>query len=239
MVVAVRSTTPSTRLELATQSKPSLPLVAHRIELRDVPEIPKPDEVVDPDPHLLKVLLTDRRGLVSIPAETDSRVVWLFAYSGKHLLARVPFVPGSAAAARLDVPDDAPRLEAESELQVLQGQLIETVAARNTVYARIRAKIKKNELSIDEDEEKEVRGLPDAGVYLERLIAVRVPAVKAAKLRRDRASEARVNRMCDEMVDLIRQYLNEDKRRQLLEELKELRVENIAVQKENAPPDAK
>ena len=233
LAIAVKSTHPSTRLELATQSKPSLPLVAHRIELRRSAEIPKADDAKgkDKDEQLLKVLLTDRRGHVSVPADSGSGVIWLFAYSGRHLLARVPIVPGVADRMRLEVPDDSSRLEAESDLYMLQGQLIEAVAARNTATARIRAAVKKNEAVIAKAAEAELRKLPDAQFYLDRVSAIRVPAVKAAKSRRDRAGEARINRMCDETADLIRQYLNEDKRQAVYEELKELHTEDDAEKK--------
>lgn len=232
LAIAVKAVHLTTRLELATQSKLSLPLVAHRIELRDSSEIPKPDEVNPLDDHLLKVMLTDRRGQVTIPADPKGSVSWLFAYSGKHLLARVPIVAGSATSMRLEVPDDSARLEAESDLYMLQGQLIEAVAARNTATARIRAAIKKNEVDRAKAAAAELRHLPDAQAYLSRVVAIRIPSVKAAKARRDRAGEARINRMCDEMGELIRQYLNEDKRQSVLEELKELSTEDAAVDKQ-------
>ena len=58
---------------------------------------------------------------------------------------------------------------------------------------------------------------------LDRLAAIRVPAVNAAKARKDRGAEARINRLCDEMATLIRQYLSEDRIKQLNEEAAELR----------------
>jgi len=221
LAIAVKGTHPETRLELATQSKPSLPLVAHRIELRRNSEIPGADDPRDKDDRLLKVLMTDRRGHVTlVPHGTD--VVWLFAYSGRHLLARVPMIPGSASRMRLEVPDDSSRLEAESNLHMLQGQLIEAVAARNTITSRLRAAVKKNDAERARSAAQELRKQPDAQQYLDKVTSIRVPAVKAANSRRDRAGEARINRMCDEMSELIKQYLNEDKRQAVLEELKEL-----------------
>lgn len=227
LAVAVKSTVASTQLELATQSKPSIPLAAYRIEVRDSAGIP-PADSKEKDEHLLQTFLTDRRGHVSLPAKANPSVVWVFAYSGRHLLARVPIVPGIAPKMRLEVPDDSARLEAEAELYMLQGQLIEAVAARNTCISRVRAAIKKNDLASAKSLEAEMRKLPDAQVYLERVTAIRVPSIKAAKARRDRAGEARINRMCDDMNDLIRQYLNEDKRHAVSEELKELRADEAA-----------
>ena len=222
LVVTVRPQYATTRLELATQAKPSLPLVAHRIEIRSSPVIPKPDDDAAREEHLLRELLTDRRGLVVIPTDPERPLVWLFAYSGQHLLARVPFVPGSVVEVRLEVPDDAVRLAAEADVQMLQGELVDAVAVRNTQFATIRSAAKKNERKQARSKLDDLSKLPDPNSFLDRLAAIRVPAVKAAKARKDRAAEARINRLCDEMAELIKQYLNEDKLKQFREELAEL-----------------
>lgn len=219
LAVTVIPVSAVTELELTTQSRPSLPLAGHRIELRDSADIPPADASGGKDDHLIQRILTDRRGRVSIPA-SRGQVIWLFAYSGSHLLARVPILPGVQPELRLEVPDDSSRLETEAELHMFQGQLVEAVAARNTAAARIRAAIKKNDKSLARAAEAELRKQPDAQVFLTQLLAIRVPAVKGAKTRRDRAGEARINRMCDEMAVLIQQYLGEDKRKVVLEELK-------------------
>ena len=139
----------STQVELLTQTKPNLPLVAHRIEVRTEPVIPrKTDENpnVDPSSTLLNELLTDRRGLTNVSRDSEHSLVWLFAFSGQHLLARVPFIPGITQSARLEVPDDATRLAAEADLQMLQGEVIDAVALRNTAFATMRAAAKKSKI---------------------------------------------------------------------------------------------
>lgn len=222
MAVTAMANSTATTVELVTQSKPQIPLTGHRIELRDSSEIPKADQPPEvKDAHLLRTVLTDRRGRITIPSN-GGKVIWLFAYSGKHLLARVPVLPGMLPEMRLEVPDDSSRLEAEAELYMLQGQLVEAVAARNTAAAKIRAAIKKNDKPLAKAAEAELKKQPDAQVFLTQLLSIRVPAVKAAKAKKDRAGEARINRMCNEMAELIQQYLSEDKRRVVLEELKEL-----------------
>ena len=222
IAVAVHPQHATTRLELATQAKPSLPLVAHRVELRSSSVIPKPDNDAAREEHLLRELLTDRRGLVVIPTDSERPLVWLFAYSGQHLLARVPFVPGSVADARLEVPDDAARLTAEADVQMLQGELVDAVAVRNTQFATIRSAAKKSDWKQVRAKLADLSKLTDPKSFLDRLAAIRVPAVNAAKARRDRAAEVRINRLCDEMAELIRQYLNEDKLKLFREEMAEL-----------------
>ncbi len=223
IVVAVRPQQQATRLELATQSKPSLPLVAHRIELRSSPATPIQDDPVARLETLLGELLTDRRGLVTIAVDHERPLVWLFAYSGQNLLARVPFVPGIVSQVRLEVPDDSVRLAAEADVQMLQGQLIDAVAVRNTQIGLIRAAAKQRDWKEQESRLAGLAKLEDAQSFLDRLAAVRVPAVNAAKARKDKTAEARINRLCDEMATLIRQYLSEDRIKQLNEEAAELR----------------
>ena len=223
IVVAVRPQQQVTRLELATQTKPSLPLVAHRIELRSSPATPVQDDPVARLETLVGELLTDRRGLVTIAVDRERPLVWLFAYSGQYLLARVPFVPGVASQVRLEVPDDSTRLAAEADVQMLQGQLIDAVAVRNTQIGLIRAAAKQRDWKEQESRLAGLAKLDDAQSFLDRLAAVRVPAVNAAKSRKDKTGEARINRLCDEMATLIRQYLSEDRIKQLNEEATELR----------------
>ena len=233
VVVAVRPQQQATRLELATQSKPSLPLVAHRIELRSSPVTPIQDDPVARLETLITELLTDRRGLVTIAVDHERPLVWLFAYSGQHLLARVPFVPGIVSHVRLEVPDDSARLAAEADVQMLQGQLIDAVAVRNTQIGLIRAAAKQRDWKEQESRLAGLVKLEDAQSFLDRLAAVRVPAVNAAKARKDKTAEARINRLCDEMATLIRQYLSEDRIKQLNEEAAELRKADAeAEQKE-------
>lgn len=222
LVVALRPQHPSTRVELLTQTKPIVPLVAHRIEVRTESVIPRPNDDhpdVNPDSTLLQELLTDRRGLTKVSVNPAHSLVWLFTYSGQHMLARVPFVPGIVAQAKLEVPDDATRLTAEADLQMLQGEVIDAVALRNTAIATIRAAAKKDDwptvkLKLDLlKRNSNVRELED------RLNVVRVMGTTAAKARRDRAAEVRINRMCDETANLLKVHLSPDKVTALSEEM--------------------
>ena len=236
LVVAVRPQHAATRLELATQTKPSLPLVAHRIELRSSPITPKLDDDVAREEHLLRELLTDRRGLVVVPTDSERPLVWLFAYSGQHLLARVPFVPGCVSEVRLEVPDDAARLTAEADVQMLQGELVDAVAIRTTQFATIRSAAKQSDWKQVRAKMNDLPKLADPKSFLDRLAAIRVPTVNAAKARKDRTAEVRINRLCDEMAELINQYLNEDKLKQFREEVAELLKSEADS---NAEPPAK
>ena len=59
---------------------------------------------------------------------------------------------------------------------------------------------------------------------IERLVAVRVAGVAAAQANRDKTAQARINRMCDEAVALIKVHLADEKVRLLSEEMEALQA---------------
>jgi hypothetical protein len=239
IVVALKPQYHSTQIELSTQTKPQLPLVAHRIEVRSsniTPGSKSDDTDNDQDATLLNELLTDRRGLTRVSVETDHPLVWLFAYSGDHLLVRVPCVPGIAPTLRLEVPNDSARLTAEADLQMLQGEVIDAVAFRNTAIATIRAAAKKDDWDTVTNKLDMLKRHQDVGALNDRLIAVRVAGTEAAKARKDRAAEVRINRICDDTATLIKAHLDGEKLRILIEEMEILQK---AMKHEEKPlPDA-
>ena len=233
LVVGLRPQWASTKLELYSQTKPPLPLVAHRLEIRSEQMIPRvTDEHPDANPAstLLTELLTDRRGLAEVAIQPDHRLVWLFAYSGQHMLARIPFVPGSFGEARLEVPDDAVRLSTEADLQMLQSEVIDAVALRNTAVATIRAAAKKDDWTTVNQKLKLLKKQQKSAELSERLVAIRVAGVAVAKSRKDRAAETRINRMCDETATLVAAHLGDEKLRLLHEEMDALQSADAASQ---------
>ena len=227
LVVAVRPQFAATRIQLVTQSRPSLPLAAHRIEVRSEPVIPRvtpEDPDIDPASTLLVDVLTDRRGATEIALIPGHPMVWLFAFSGQHLLARVPFVPGIAGEVRLEVPDDATRFSAEADLQMLQGEVIDAVALRNTAIATIRAAANRNDWTAVNQKLALLKQQQSSSKLIERLVAVRVAGVAAAQANKDKTAQARINRMCDEAVALIKVHLADEKVRLLSEEMEALQT---------------
>jgi hypothetical protein len=222
VVIAVRPEFASTRVELLTQSKSPLPLVAHRLEIRSEAMIPRSTEDhpdVDPSSTLLNEELTDRRGMARVSVQPARPLVWLLAFSGQHLLARVPFVPGLVAETRLEVPDDSARLMAEADLQMLQGEVIDAVALRNTGMAAIRLAAKKDDWNTVNQRLALLKRQQASSVLLDRLIEVRVSGTAAARARRDKPAEVRIGRMCDDVGALIKAHLGDDKVRLLAEEM--------------------
>ena len=105
---------------------------------------------------------------------------------------------------------------------MLQGEVIDAVALRNTAFATIRAAAKKNDWATVKQKLELLKRIQDVGVLNDRLNAVRVGATTAAKARKDRVAEIRINRMCDETSTLIKAHLSDDKLSTLTEEMEAL-----------------
>uniref|UniRef100_A0A7C2JZE6 Uncharacterized protein n=1 Tax=Schlesneria paludicola TaxID=360056 RepID=A0A7C2JZE6_9PLAN len=221
VAVAARPQWTSTRLDCYSVSQPPRALAAHRVELTPV-DLSPPASEESPTPPTPELVLTDRLGAVRIDAAGRPPMVWAAVYSGTLKLATVPIVPGSAEAVRLDLPDDSIRLQAEGQLQLLTSELVDTVALRAVVMSAARAAAKKNDWPVVKDKMAEARKIGDPKPLLERVSAVRVPAAAAALAKKDRTTEQRVQRMCDETAEMVRHYLNPEKLNLLQEELDEL-----------------
>ncbi|WP_373649690.1 hypothetical protein [Schlesneria sp. DSM 10557] len=228
LVVAVRPQFSQTQLQLVKQGRTPLPLAAHRVEVRSEAMIPRAtpeDPDVDPGSTLLADELTNRQGYLEVSRFPEKTLVWLFVYSGQNLLARVPFIPGVAAHTRLEVPDDSTRFAAEADLQMLQGEVIDAVALRNTAISTIRAAASKDDWATVNQKLALLKQQESSTKLIERLLAVRVAGVAAAQANKDKSAQARINRMCDEAVTLIKTHLSDDKIRQLSEEMEALQAQ--------------
>lgn len=235
LMVAMKPQYLSTTIELATQTRPSLALGAHRLELRSEPIIPRrTDSTPDADPRstLLGEVFTDRRGIAKVTLVSDHRMVWLFIFSGDNQLARVPLIPGLEPRVRLEVPDDSTRLAAEADLQMLQGEVIDAVALRNTAFATIRAASKRDDWNVVNQKLTLLKKAQPGGYFLDRLNAVRVAGTSVAQRRKDKISETRINRICDDTATLIKAHLSEEKIRLLVEEMDALQSSSAAAKEE-------
>ena len=110
---------------------------------------------------------------------------------------------------------------------MLQGEVIDAVALRNTAIATIRAAAKKDDWSTVSQKLTLLKQQSSSSSLVDRLIAVRVAGVAAAKANRDKAAETRINRMCDEAVALIKVHLGEEKVRLLTEEMDALQSADV------------
>lgn len=227
VAVAARPQWPETRFECWAQTQPPRPMAAHRVAVR------ADEHAIRPQDHAAsstasEIWITDRSGGLTFSVQDQPRLLWLTVYSGTLKLAYVPLAVGTAPLIRINLPDDSVRLEAEGQLQLIQSELIDEVARRSAEIAVVKAAAKKQDWETVKKYLERLRKQSIPQPFLERVSAVRVAAVNAAQKNKDRVTEQRVIRMCEETNNLIRRYLNEDRIRLLEEELAELRSDNDA-----------
>jgi hypothetical protein len=152
------------------------------------------------------------------PTNTIQINVPLYLYyikNGETLLARLPIITGYRELEKADLPDDRRRLQAEGFLKGLQGEVLDVVARRKILEARIRRKL---------DEGK----LDDAASLVDELRKVKNYEEMSAQIqgiqRRAFATESgyvpapvveRIDRMLNSTRSLMAQYLQTDLVREL------------------------
>lgn len=85
--------------------------------------------------------LTDATGSIEVKP-IGKNLVTLFLRSDGQLLAKVPVLPGATPLVEVPIADDSARLRAQAELVALREELIDVVARRNVLMARVRNRLK-------------------------------------------------------------------------------------------------
>jgi hypothetical protein len=170
-------------------------------------------------------LVADRNGLVVVSSSMApaGQPVWLYVRSGQALLARVPFVPGVQSVETLELPDDTLRLETEGRVALLQAELVDAVARRAVLLAQAKGRAKAQDWDGVAEAFRQIDGMRKAPSFTVDINAIRIPALKLAKARRDRTTAARIEKLCDETAELVNNYLDEDKVKEVRDELAEMR----------------
>jgi hypothetical protein len=253
LALGINQRRPETRLTLITRPPARKPLGGVEVEIspvstppQDAPKKPVEEGQKDADagsdakpPERLPRLVADRAGLVTLAASLapEGKPVWLFVKSGQALLARVPIVPGAQAGEVLELPDDTLRLEIEGSIATLQAELVDTVARRAVLMALAKSRAKSDQWEAVAATLKQLDEMPTAAAFAVNINAIRQPALKAARARRDRTTEERVKKLCDEATELVNNYLDAEKLKELKEELNEMR--QIAADEAAAEAKAK
>ncbi|QDU38864.1 hypothetical protein Mal4_31960 [Maioricimonas rarisocia] len=205
------------RLTIIPRGRPDSPLAGTRVDV--LPRLPTDEDPVDEK----ETLLTDRSGTVVLSGDSLQPLRYIRVFSGKHLLAQVPMLPGVDPEMVLEVPDDSVRLRVEGELSQLEGDLIDVVARRAVLLASMRAAIKQNKPDQFESFDERLNALPDLDRFERRLRTIRLAALGALQEKGDRAAQRNIGRLCDRVLELVRHHLDSDPVRALREEMAELR----------------
>jgi hypothetical protein len=237
VALGINGLSAGTKLTLVTRPPARKLLAGVEVELSPVPNpardpeqsLPEQPDNNPPDqePQSVKPprLVADRNGFVFVSASavTDGRPIWLLVHSGPVLLARVPFVPGSHSSATLELPDDSLRLQAEGDIALVQARLVDTVARRAVLMALAKNRAKASQWEAMDAALKELQETRQASSFAAEISAIRISAVKAARARRDKSTEQRVSKLCSETLELVSNYLDEEKLTELRSDLNELR----------------
>jgi hypothetical protein len=176
----------------------------------------------NPQPEYID-LMTNRDGIVTVPADPAQPLRRLIVHSGGAVLSNVPFVPGVERKLSMQLPDDAPRLKVEGSLAMVQGDLIDVVSRRVVMLARTVSLARKEEFDEAEKLLAEVDKQPSIASFESRILAIRVPAVEQARANRDRSQEKRIRMMCQEVEELVRKHLDRQKVDDAKAEVRELK----------------
>lgn len=94
--------------------------------------------------------LTNTKGSLDI-LPGPSNVTVLFLRSEGQLLAKLPVVPGAKQLVEIPIADDTARLRAQAALTAITEQLIDTVAQRNILIARVNDRLKQGKIEEAQD----------------------------------------------------------------------------------------
>ncbi len=148
--------------------------------------------------------LTDAQGAIQVRPGED-RVTMLFLRSDGQLLAKVPVATGAKRLVEIPIADDPARLRAQAALTALSEQLIDTVAMRNILIARVRDRL--NNGKIDEAQQlfTELDNLPGLTHFNQE---IRTSQNRALHRSKDPKVQARIDKLFADTRKLLGRFLS-------------------------------
>ena len=215
-----------TRVKLVLRSNPDKPLLCHRVNI--VSKLKYRDEELGPSIDLI----SDRYGEVKVPRGSYP-TFWIYVYSGKLLLARVPYAPGLVEAETVLMPDDSMRLLVEGEVDLLKGRLIDLVARRAVHMSAAMQYSKDGKGEQAKAEVAALDELPGKQEFEDQITTFREPAVEKALAARNKVSRGRILRVCKEMNQVLDNYFDPARMEAFKEQLNNVFESNVAEEEEN------
>jgi hypothetical protein len=207
LALLVRPRHDTTRLVLRSRSDPEKALVGYEIHRRGL------------DQEEAQFFgATDVHGSLLLQ-RGEGTLETLLVKSGKQLLARLPIVPGYEETMTANIVDDDSRLAAEGFVSALSSRVLDLVARREILAARIRARVK--EKKIDEaqkllDEFRRLETRADLNRDLDRY--------RQQVSDGDKLTQARIDRLfTDAQKFLLLKPLSDDLLAQLTREVSAIR----------------
>jgi hypothetical protein len=159
-------------------------------------------ETSDSESQLLG--FTDAEGAIMVPV-VENPVSTLFLRSDGQLLAKIPIAPGAVSQVEVPVADDPARLRAQADLGALREKLIDLVARRTLLMARVRDRLKKGKLGEAQQLYSELDGLPGQTSFEQQ-----ISSVENNKLNRsiDARIQARIEKLFADTRKLLGRFLS-------------------------------
>lgn len=217
-----RANFPQTDMNFVRRDESRSPLAGYLI--KTVPLAAEPlNHEGDLETKILQSGHTTRDGSLTLLAQPEHPIVMVNVISGEAVLAKVPFLVGSAPQALLEVPNDLVRLGVEGELQTMETELVDLVARRAVLMARARKAGKEGDLKTLGEIEAELKDFPIARTLLREITIVRVNSVEEALRQKNRAAANKVEKLCASASELVQKHLNEKVVLDFLTEINELK----------------
>lgn len=115
--------------------------------------------------------VTNTHGIIPVE-RTDSPVRMLVLRSDNQVLAKVPVVPGARRETQIPIADDMARLLVQEDLEAQKEKLIDVVARRNILMARVRAFLEQGQLDDAETLLIELNALPNRADFAQDLKSI-------------------------------------------------------------------
>lgn len=212
-----RSSATSSIIRLNERSQEQTPLVCQRVSV--VYKLRKSDEETE---EQLK-MVSDREGNLTIPVHADYPTVWLYIYSGRLLLARIPYAPGIEPSDMVILPDDSIRLSVEGDLQLFRDDLIDAVALREVHFSMASRAADEGRAEDVEQHLKDYDAVSKPDEIRKALSLIRVDAVNRAAKEKNLRAQRAVENLCRDMDQTLELFFDDEKHRRRQQEIRVLR----------------
>ncbi|MGI9430220.1 MAG: hypothetical protein ACR2NM_16280 [Bythopirellula sp.] len=212
LAIAMRRPVGNTRVRFYARHDPQQGLIGYEVFRREPGES-----------ETQPIGLTDPSGAVEV-APGASKVALLFLRSEGQLLAKVPVVAGAKPLLEVPIADDTARLRAQAALTSLTERLIDTVAQRNILIARVRDRIANGKLDQAQDLFTTLDNLPGRSKFVQDIDSAENRSLHQSD---DPKVQARIEKLFADTRKLLGKFLN-------TRQITELQSELTAARRTNA-----
>jgi hypothetical protein len=200
MALKVNPRGTTTRLRLMSQGTSSQPLEGYEVFSRR-PLTGNPEADVTPE----RLGRTDWQGEIDVP-QNDSPLRLIYVKNGDFVLARLPVVPGLQARQSVELPSDDKRLEAEAFVEGMEYSVMDVVARRQILAARIRRRLDEGKIDQAKALLEEIKTLPTRDDFFQ-ILSNRQQAGLSSSNKRE---QIRIDQLLSGTRILLNKYLDPD-----------------------------